>query len=86
MSKHENLKQHVYLFDMMAEKLGRNLEVAIIEEKIAPEEVVDAAFRCSDCAKAETCAASLPQAEKMQQPFDYCRNQALFARIGAKDS
>lgn len=85
MSKLENLKQHVYLFDMMAEKLGRNLEVAIIEEKIAPEEVVEAAFRCSDCDKAATCAASLPQAGELKQPFEYCRNQALFARIGAKE-
>lgn len=83
MSKHENLKQHIYLFDMMAEKLGKNLEVAVIDEKVAPEEVVEAAFRCSKCAKASTCAAALPQAETLKAPYDFCQNQDLFARIGS---
>lgn len=85
MSKHEDLKQHIYLFDMMAEKLGKDLEVAVIDEKIAPEEVVEAAFRCSDCAQASTCAAALPRAKNLDAPFDYCQNQALFARIGSEN-
>lgn len=83
MSKHEKLKEHVYLFDMMAEKLGKDLEVAVIEGEISPQEVVDAAFRCSDCAKASTCAAVLPAKKQLSTAFDYCQNTALFARVGA---
>ncbi|UZD89824.1 DUF6455 family protein [Cognatishimia activa] len=85
MTKHVNLKRHIYLFDMMAEKLGHDLEVAVIDGEISPEEIVEASFRCSDCAKSSTCEAALPLAREMSEPYDFCRNHALFERLNPND-
>lgn len=81
MTKHVNLKRHIYLFDMMAEKLGRDLEIAVIDGKITPEDIVEASFRCSDCAKASTCETALPLASEMSKPFEFCRNTSLFEQL-----
>lgn len=83
MSKHEKLKPHIYLFDLMAEKTGLDLEVAVVEGEITPEEIVEAAFRCSDCGKATTCAAALPKSDGLKEPFEFCRNRSFFAGLSA---
>ncbi|SHG54028.1 DUF6455 family protein [Cognatishimia maritima] len=75
------LKSHVYLFDMMAEKLGKRLEGAVIDGDITADQLVAGVYRCSACTKAEDCAARLPSEEDLQQPYEYCRNQALFAKV-----
>lgn len=79
--KTEELKPHIYLFDMMAEKLGDNLELAIVEGQIEAAEVVEAAFRCAACPQADTCAKELPKADTIEKPFAFCRNQALFSKV-----
>lgn len=81
MTSNPRLEPHIYLFDMMAERLEKNLAAAVVEDKISTQEVLEGAFRCSGCAQAASCAAILPKTESLETPFRFCRNRALFAKL-----
>jgi len=75
------LAPHVYLFDMMAERLDKNLAEAIVEEKLSADAIVEGVRRCSGCSRPEACAAMLPQDQDLKEPYSFCQNQELFSKI-----
>lgn len=75
------LNEHVYLFDMMADRLDVNLELAVLNGEISSDEIVEAVRRCSDCSQAVDCAARLPLETDLSKPFNYCRNRELFTDL-----
>jgi hypothetical protein len=80
-SKGRKLRSHVYLFDEMAEKLGKDLEMRVLEGRISSDEIVEAVHKCSDCQSAETCASQLPKEKGLKEAYGYCANRELFKKL-----
>ncbi|MDK3017503.1 DUF6455 family protein [Pseudodonghicola flavimaris] len=82
MQDRDRLKHHAALVDRMATTLGVDLETAVIEGRMAMDEIADAVLRCTGCADPGHCAGWLTaHAQGADQTPGYCRNKDLMARL-----
>jgi hypothetical protein len=77
----ETLKRHAALMDRMSEKLGVDLEEAVLTGLLRFDEVADAVLRCASCSNPEHCAGWLAESAARDAPPGYCRNTELFAAL-----
>jgi|GEM_PF-4270129 len=81
LKKDPELSPHIYLFDEMAERLGKNLQLAVIEGKIDAEDIVEGVIRCGTCKRADVCAAHIAEVLDSKEPFDFCQNKDWFSEL-----
>lgn len=76
------LRQRAALLDRAAERLGVDLEAAVLAGQMGFEELSQSVLRCVSCANPEDCAHWLDRGEEraMAAPV-YCRNRALLSRL-----
>lgn len=85
MTDRATLRHHAALMDRVAERLGIDLEAAVLSGEMAFDEVSAAVLRCVDCANPGDCAHWLGrEAAGAEIPPTYCRNSALMRRLGGE--
>lgn len=77
------LKRHAALVDTMAQTRGIDLEEQAMRGNVSFDEISDAVLSCTGCSNPEGCSSWLKAHEggSATSP-SYCRNDALFARLG----
>lgn len=85
MSIETKLKAHAALVDQMAQKLGVDLEDAVLSGAARFDDVADAVLRCTECSDPGHCQGWLAQSGARDAPPAYCRNVDLFADLKGKD-
>lgn len=77
------LDRHARLVGRMTKTLGIDLVEAAQRGEIAQENLRSVVFACTGCTRAGECAHWLDShAEGAEAAPDYCRNKALFDRLG----
>ncbi len=75
----ETLKKHARLVDLMASKLGIDLEERALRGDINFDEISDAVLACTGCSHPCTCERWLAAMPVPQNDTpEYCRNRPLF--------
>lgn len=83
MTDQSTLRHHAALMDRVADRLGIDLEAAVLSGEMPFDEVSEAVLRCAGCANPGDCAHWLDRNEaRAEAPPVYCRNRALLARLG----
>lgn len=78
-----NLAKHALLVDVMADRMGIDLEEAVLRGRINFDEIADAVLRCTGCTRVEECQALVVDNSGTELP-EYCRNAELFRELGAE--
>ena len=77
------IERHTDLMHGMADTVGVDLGDALLDGRLAPDELRSAVLRCTGCEAAEVCGQWL--ADNADSNPDaapgYCRNADLFARL-----
>ncbi|WP_243612531.1 DUF6455 family protein [Shimia aestuarii] len=82
MTDQSTLRHHAALMDRVADRLGIDLEAAVLTGSMTFDEVSEAVLRCVACANPEDCAHWLDREEaRAEAPPVYCRNRALMTRL-----
>lgn len=78
------VKHHAGLVDDMANVRGIDLEEAAMRGAVTFDEISDAVLSCTGCSNPEGCSKWLDDnAGGSETSPEYCRNDALFARLAA---
>ncbi|SIS85721.1 hypothetical protein SAMN05421759_104345 [Roseivivax lentus] len=79
------LEKHRRMVTMMAEALGFDLEVLRQRGRLPSNEVEAAVLTCTQCERADSCAAWLMDFSAPQEATPgYCRNRTRFAALKAQ--
>ena len=82
MTDQSTLRYHAALLDRAAERLGVDLEEAVLSGQMAFEELSQSVLRCVSCVNPEDCAHWLDRGEAHASAVPvYCRNRALLTRL-----
>ncbi len=73
------ISRHADLFEAMIDKMGVRKKVFDLPD--TPAVLRRANMRCLSCGSADACEAWLETETAAEQPPEYCRNKALFARL-----
>lgn len=71
--------RHERMMTSMADRNGADLDVALLSGVITPEEVQDAALKCTGCREPGACEAYL-ESDATGIP-DYCRNADMIRTV-----
>lgn len=82
MHRAKMLERHAALVDAMSDRLGIDVEEAVLRGDIDLDEISEAVLRCSGCSEVSNCEHFLETVEGHDMP-SYCRNAALFRRLGS---
>ena len=78
------LKDHADLVDRMAQTVGLDLELVMMEGRMTVDQLGDAVLACTGCTQPDTCRAWMAeQADRADTIPSYCRNRGVFDRLVA---
>lgn len=80
MANQHLFRRHADLVDRMADRLGVDLEEAVLRGQMELDELSDAVVRCSGCQNPDNCEYILDNSIGTGTPA-YCRNTALFTKL-----
>ena len=81
MSSNPIFRRHAALVDRMADRIGTDLEEAVLRGRLEFEELSEAVIRCASCLNPDRCEYILDHSIGSGAPA-YCRNTELFNRMG----
>lgn len=80
---YQKFDRHAALVTRMADTVGADFGAALVEGRMAGQELRNAIYRCTGCDEPEACKHWLDSkvASGAEVPPGYCRNSDLLARL-----
>ncbi|MEM1077765.1 MAG: DUF6455 family protein [Pseudomonadota bacterium] len=75
------LRKHASLVDRMSDRVGVDLEEAVLRGEISPDLIPDLVLRCTTCTNPESCARLLKTTSTLDSAPSYCRNREAFEKL-----